>query len=127
MCSELFLLGGVLKMKHKRFQAAIIRRQQITILFLLFGMMGLVLLGCLLFGSMKAQAAPAEPVYKYYTSIQVGHGDTLWEIANAHMPPEYESVHAYMKEICETNNIADDAIHAGQYLTIPYYSHEYLE
>lgn len=95
-------------------------------------LMGLIIMtvavaGCIIFGSTKAQAAPAETSYKYYTSIQVQKGDTLWMIASEHITGEYASMNDYIEEICEINHISDSDIHSGQYLMIPYYSNEYME
>lgn len=102
------------------------RKQQATLLAVLF-VMTTAIIGCVVFGSTKTQAAPAETSYKYYTSIQVQKGDTLWNIAGDYMTEEYASVNDYIAEICEINHIEDSDIHSGQYLTIPYYSDEYLE
>lgn len=110
-------------MRSRRVKA---RKQRITVFTSLFIMTAAVI-GCIIFSSTKTQAAPAETSYKYYTSIQVQKGDTLWNIANEHMTEEYASVNDYIEEICEINHIADSDIHSGQYLTIPYYSCEYME
>lgn len=101
-------------------------KKQAALLTILF-VMTAAITGCIVFGSTKTQAAPAETSYKYYTSIQVQKGDTLWNIASNYMSDEYASVNDYIEEICEINHIADSDIHSGQYLTIPYYSDEYLE
>lgn len=79
------------------------------------------------FGSVHAQAAPSEESYKYYTSVQVQKGDTLWSIAGSYITDDYKSMDAYLNEICTLNHIAEDTIHAGEYLTIPYYTNDYLE
>lgn len=100
--------------------------QKLTVLTSLF-VVTVAVIGCIIFGSTKAQAAPAEPSYKYYTSIQVQKGDTLWNIASEHISGEYASMNDYIAEICEINHISDSDIHSGQYLTIPYYSSEYME
>lgn len=100
--------------------------QKLTILTGLFVVTAAVI-GCILFGSTKAQAAPAETSYKYYTSVQVQKGDTLWNIASEHISEEYASMNDYIEEICEINHISDSDIHSGQYLTIPYYTSEYME
>lgn len=103
-----------------------VRKQRITVLTVVLVVL-VMLTGCIIFGATKTQAAPAETTYKYYTSIQVQKGDTLWNIASNYMTDEYASVNDYIDEICEINHIAESDIHYGQYLTIPYYSAEYLE
>ena len=61
---------------------------------------------------------------KYYTSIEIEKGDTLWSIAESYITPEYPNTQAYVEEIKEINNLGDDDIHSGQYLMIPYFSSE---
>lgn len=104
-----------------------VRNQRITFISILFVVM-FIIIGSVLFCSTKAQAAPAEPSYKYYTSIRLEDGDTLWNIANEYMSDEYACTDEYIAELCALNRIsASDPIHAGQYLTIPYYSNEYFD
>lgn len=86
-----------------------------------------VVLGSVLFGTIKAQAAPIETSYKYYTSIQIEKGDTLWDIAEIYVTDDYTDMQEYIEEICAINHISENHIHAGQYITIPYYSNDYLE
>ena len=73
-------------------------------------------------GAVRTQAAPSEISCKYYTSIEVQSGDTLWSIASDHITEEYRDMNAYIDEVCSINKISQNEIHAGQYLTIPYYS-----
>ncbi len=74
----------------------------------------------------SANAQEIAPVYKYYTSIPVKKGDTLWGIANEHMTAEYTDIDEYIREIKTLNHLTEDSIHAGEYLTIPYYSSDIL-
>lgn len=68
-----------------------------------------------------------EPVYyKYYSSIVVGRGDTLWSIAKEHMGVQYDSEKEYVKEVMQINSLSDNKIIAGQHLVIPYYSAEFM-
>ena len=85
------------------------------------------IIGSVLFGTVKAHAASAEAPYKYYTSIRVEKGDTLWNIADTYITDNYDNRNDYIEEICSINHIAENTIHTGQYLTIPYYSSDYLE
>ena len=77
--------------------------------------------------TIRAQAAPAENSYKYYTSVQVQKGDTLWSIADSYMTEEYTDITEYINEIRMINHIDESDIHYGDYLTIPYYSSDYQE
>lgn len=73
------------------------------------------------FGHIKAAQNDS---YKYYTSVEIERGDTLWTIAKQYMTPEYASVQEYIEEIKTLNHLGDDAIHSGEYLMIPYFSKE---
>ena len=58
---------------------------------------------------------------KYYKSIEVKAGDTLWNIAEEYMDESYHSVNEYMNELIEINQLGSGKIHEGCYLTIVYY------
>ena len=64
--------------------------------------------------------------YKYYSSVVVEKGDTLWSIAEEHMGTQYESTADYVKEVMQMNSLTNDHIIAGQHLVIPYYSTEFM-
>lgn len=87
-----------------------------------------ILVCSIVFGTIRTSAASAEVPYKYYTSIQIQAGDTLWDIADTYCSPEYDTVSDYIEEVCSINRLSSsDEIHSGQYITVPYYSHEYLK
>lgn len=74
----------------------------------------------------KAQVNDEEILYKYYKSVMVKEGDTLWryaEIYGSHL--YYDSHDDYIKEVMDMNSLADDRITSGQYLILPYYSPEF--
>lgn len=73
----------------------------------------------------RAQAEDTAVSYKYFTSVQVKQGDTLLSIAQEYADEHYDSVYAYMEEVCLTNHMLDDKIFAGDYLIVPYYSTEF--
>lgn len=75
----------------------------------------------------KAKASSEEEVhkYKYYTSVVVGNGETLWEIAKEHSSEEFASLNAYIDEVKSINHLTTDKIYAGEELIVPYYSTEY--
>ena len=87
-----------------------------------------------LFATAKPAAAGKKQqntLYKYYTSITVRQGDTLWEIAEGRLEDEqtasgYKNVHSFMKEIIALNHLKDgNYLLAGQKLIVPYYSSDY--
>ena len=99
----------------------VVRRQKIALVSVAF--IALAIIICtFLSGAVRTQAAPSEISCKYYTSIEVQSGDTLWSIASDHITEEYRDMNAYIDEVCSINKISQNEIHAGQYLTIPYYS-----
>lgn len=65
------------------------------------------------------------PSYKYYTSIKIEQGDTLWSIAEEYISHEYESIYDYIRELKQINNLTSDIIIAGQNITVAYYSDVY--
>lgn len=89
----------------------------------------LITLICILLGtSIKAFASSAkveQPLQKYYTSIQVEKGDTVWSIAQEYTADNQDAdIASYVDEVCSMNQLQDGQIHTGQYLTIAYYSPE---
>ncbi len=59
--------------------------------------------------------------YKYYKSITIEQGDSLWSIAK-----EYacDDTHDYIKEIKQLNGLNSETIHEGQHLIVAYYDVE---
>lgn len=63
-----------------------------------------------------------EAFSKYYTSIQVKSGDTLWRYARQYGNNQYyRSSMEYVEEVMTINSLTDDNITTGQYLILPYY------
>ncbi len=60
--------------------------------------------------------------HKYYTSILIREGDTLWSIARTYMDHHYSCEEDYIRELCSINSLADEEIRAGMYLVIPYFN-----
>lgn len=81
---------------------------------------------CLGFSVKAEEQADPNVTYKYFKSIEVEKGDTLWSIAQRNMSGEYESINEYMDEIVSMNKLTGSKLHAGQSITIPYYSNEYI-
>ena len=71
-----------------------------------------------------AQDNDEDHYYKYYTSITVMPGDTLYSIA-ASYGENYEDIEAHVMEIAGINHLCDDTIYAGSSLIVPYYSTEF--
>ncbi len=86
----------------------------------------IIMICVLAFGGVHAAAEQEEDAsyYKYYTSIQIEEGDTLWEIADRYGNTALQSNDEYIREIKKMNHLIDDTIKAGSYLTIIYYSQD---
>lgn len=90
----------------------------------------LVILFALSFHTLTSFAEDAGSVtnYKYFTSIQVEKGDTLWSIAEEYADDvHYDSRNDYIIEVMAMNNMSSDELKSGQYLLIPYYSSEFVK
>ncbi len=57
---------------------------------------------------------------KYYTSIQIQKGDSLWSIAGKYGENSGMTTAQYVKELKNMNGLKEDTIHSGQYLTVMY-------
>ena len=60
-------------------------------------------------------------VHKYYKTICVEAGDTLWDIAGEYMENSDISRQEYIEEVCRLNGIQADEIYAGEYIVVLYY------
>lgn len=94
-------------------------------------LLAVILFLCSVFFSHNLMNAMAEePVSafnKYYTSIRIDEGDNLWSIAKTYNHNSGMTTSEYIKELKSMNRLKDDKIHAGNYLTIVYFSEAPLE
>ncbi len=105
---------------QEKTRAFFAKRKEVFIVCMLF-LAVLFLCGMLV----RADTAKEEGSgYKYYTSVLVRSGDTLWDIASRYCG-DSGRIREYMKELKQINHLSGDAIHAGRYLTVVYYSEEY--
>lgn len=86
---------------------------------------------CVSFGaffvSAHGKSEDNQPLYKYYRSIEIQSGDTLWEIAEKTLTADYDSVPEYVQALKDMNNLDSDYIQAGQNLIIAYNDTVYTE
>lgn len=74
----------------------------------------------------NAQSDNTNVEFKYYKSVMVEQGDTLWSIASRHATSSYKSKDEYIEEVMNMNRLTDDRITVGSYLIIPYFSSEFV-
>ena len=115
-----------MKGNEKKIRAAVVRKRFIYGMRLAF--VAAVAL-CIALLIVKRTAKPTEATkeirYKYYTSIPVQQGDSLWSIAEKYITSEYEDIHAYIDEVIQMNQLKTTSIKAGSYLCVPYYAPDY--
>ena len=70
------------------------------------------------------QAEEDQYPVKYYTSISIQPGDSLWSIACRYSDGHYSSIQEYIDELKSINNLTSDTIHAYEYLLVPYFAAE---
>lgn len=77
--------------------------------------------------STEANDMEHQPSYKYFKSIEIAKGDTLWSIANDNIDYEhYKNTFEYVNEVKQMNSLTSDKIVAGSYIIVPYYSSEFI-
>ena len=60
-------------------------------------------------------------VNKYYKTIYVEAGDTLWDIAGEYVEGTDVSRQEYIEEVCRLNGLKADEIQAGEHIVVAYY------
>ena len=101
-----------------------------SMLVLFIATVFIVFAACALFGNLLISAhekRSEEPVnFKYYKSIEIQPGDTLWDIAEEYITEDYRSVSEYVMVLKEMNSLSTDDIQAGQNLMIAYNDTEFI-
>lgn len=93
------------------------------IILLLISFLGSRIFGFSL-GLDSAQALDKASTARYYTSIEIQQGDSLWSIAGKYSENSGLSVAQYVKELKNMNGLKEDVIHSGHYLTVMYVASE---
>ena len=107
-----------------RKREAVVRTQRgiIAVVIIIIVSLG-ILFGTGISALASAKADPAA-YNKYYKSVRVEAGDTLWTIADEYIMYLNIDKTEYITEICELNHIDGDNIQAGEYIVVSYYSKE---
>ncbi len=100
-------------------------RKRVLVRFLLSVSAVAVLVFILIFSSKNITQANESSSYvaktKYYKTIDINAGDSLWTIANEYKSGEYRSVTDLINEIKLINNLTNEKIIAGEKLIVPYF------
>ena len=106
------------------------RQQQVkrNIMTLIISALAIISLSILLISfSTEANDMEHQPSYKYFKSVEVAKGDTLWSIAKDNIDYEYyKNTYDYVNEVKRMNSLTSDRIVAGSYIIVPYYSSEFV-
>lgn len=70
----------------------------------------------------RAESNQEQLKSKYFTSIKVEYGDSLWSIAKHFMGEEYHSEQSYIAEVIRINHLENTSLKIGQSIIIPYYA-----
>lgn len=100
-------------------------------LFTLFMTICLIAVFAVSYCSIKSSASMGRDQlqFKYYTSITVQYGETLWDISDDYIDyNQYKDKSVYIAEVQSINHLDNDTqIRAGQSLIVPYYSSEFVK
>lgn len=99
------------------------KRPKMTAFFIILIAVLLILLGSSIrtFASSRLDSQNGA-MQKYYTSIRIEPGDTLWKIADSYITPEM-SKKEFIREVCQLNHMGkDDILRSGDYIVVVYYT-----
>lgn len=106
--------SGIVRRKKRQ-------KRQLLTAFFTFCMIVIISFAVCGFSS-NAKTETEVEVYKYYKSVMIEKGDTLWSIAARNMNSGYSDISSYIEEVMRMNGLQDDRITEGMYLVIPYFS-----
>lgn len=97
-----------------------------NILFLILSVFMIAVI-TVMFCSFSTQASEQahQVSYKYFQSIEIQKGDTLWSIAAHYADEHYADLTEYVAEVKTLNGLSTEKIQTGNYLMIPYYATEF--
>jgi LysM domain. len=76
-------------------------------------------------GKINAESDLSNNTYKYFTTVYVESGDSLWSIASKYATAEYHDLDMYIEEVKAINGIKAIQLEHGSYICVPYYSTEH--
>lgn len=111
--------------KQRRAKVVAKRRMILLLTTVLLITVGSIVFGSI-FSSAQTNAEESGIQYKYYKSIEIKKGDSLWSIAKEYCEDRYyDNTKDYVEELKEINNLKSEKIHYGQRLIVAYYDSEF--
>lgn len=89
--------------------------------YITFSILVLCCIACFITGFTKVEGNDSSH-QKYYTSVEIQEGDSLWSIARKNMTEEYSSEQEYIDEVKEMNHLTTNQITKGRHIVIPHYT-----
>lgn len=111
-------------------RALLLRRARINkVMLVLFAVLASVCMIFICAVSYRSIRTSASSGFKYYTSVTVENGETLWDIADEYVDYNYyKNKNSYITEVQGINHLDENcSISAGQILILPYYSSQYIK
>lgn len=118
------------QVSERRIRNNRIRRQRELRHHFMMGILTMMLVigfSSVFFGFRSKAQGQEERLYKYYKSVVVEEGDTLWAYACEYaLDQYYDSPDIYIQEVLHINSMSETQITCGQHLILPYYSAEFV-
>ena len=73
-------------------------------------------------GEINAESDLSNNTYKYFTTVYVETGDSLWSIASKYATKEYSDLDEYIREVKKINGLKGTQLKQGSYICVPYYT-----
>ena len=70
----------------------------------------------------RAEEQDSLQLNRYYTSVQLRQGDSLWDLAEQYRQGSPYSRSEYVEELKRMNGLKSEQIHSGEYLTVVYFA-----
>lgn len=70
----------------------------------------------------RAEEEQLPELKRYYTSVQLHQGDSLWDLAEQYRVGSGYSRTEYVEELKRMNGLKSEQIHSGEYLTVVYFA-----
>ena len=118
------------KLKLRILQRALLfqkeRNKMMPVLFAILATVCMISICAVSYCSIRTSASSS---FKYYTSVTIEDGETLWDIADKFIDYNYyKNKNSYITEVQHINHLDENcSIDAGQILILPYYSNQYIK